>query len=187
MNTLSFYSVLLSGTILLGMKPAANRDRSGNANEIIGTMQVEGSKQGMIVGTPGTGTGHNEIDLISFKMGSAAPVDTRSGTVKGARTKHLIVVTKEIDPSSPKLYAALIGNESLKSVVIKLTTKTPDSRHKANTTVTLTDAVILKIRHDGPDLNPSHLEEISYAYRLILVQNADGSTSTTDDVNANDQ
>jgi type VI secretion system secreted protein Hcp len=173
--------------MLLGLKPAADRDGSGNANEIIGTMQVEGSKQGMIVGTPGTGAGSNEINLVSFKMGSAAPVDTRSGTVKGARTKHLIVVTKEIDPASPKLFQAFTGNESLKSVVIKLTTKTPDGKHMASRTVTLTDAVISKIRKDGPDLNLSHLEEISYAYRLILVQNADGSTSTTDDMTAHDQ
>jgi len=77
---------------LLGIKPVTDRDRSDNANEIIGSMQVEGSKQGTIVGAPGTGTGHNEIDLNSFKMGSTAPVDPRPGTAKGARTKHLIVV-----------------------------------------------------------------------------------------------
>jgi type VI secretion system secreted protein Hcp len=186
MNSLSFFSILLSGTMLLGMKSVMNDDRSGNANEIIGSMQVEGTKQGVIVGKPAPGAGQNEIGLTSFKMGSEAPVDTRPGTAKGGRTKHLIVVTKEIDEASPKLFQAYTGNEALKSVVIKLTTKTPDSRHKAKT-VTLTNVVIAKIRKDGPDLGPSHLEELSFSYQSILVQNADGSTTTSDDVSANNQ
>lgn len=189
MNSPGFYSVLLSGSMLLGMNPNPGKSVSVNANETIGTMQVEGTKQGIILGRPGAGAGDPTagVNLISFKMGSAAPLDPAPGAVKGARPKHLIVVTREIDAASPKIYQAFTGNEILKSVVIKLTKKKPDSKPEVTRTVTLTDVIISKVRRDGPDLNPLHLEELSYSYRLILVQNADGSTSTTDDVTAHDQ
>ena len=189
MNSLKILQVILSGALLLGMKPVSDVHKFADAGNIVGTMEVKSAKQGMIAVRPGTG-----INLISFKMGSAAPVDPKSGTVKGARTQHLVVVTKEIDPASPKLFIAYSGNEVLSSVVFHLTQKTPDSRSKAPRTVTLTDVVISTIRRDGADLNPQgssgsgvHMEELSYSYRLILVQNADGSTSTTDDVTANNQ
>lgn len=189
MNALSILPVILSGALLLGMKPGSGKDNVADTGNIVGTMEVKSAKQGMIVGKPGTG-----INLISFKMGSAAPLDPKSGTVKGARKQHLIVVTKEIDPASPKLFIAYSGNEVLSSVVFHLTQKTPDSRSKVPRTVTLTDVVIATIRRDGVDLNPQgssstavHMEELSYSYRSILVQNTDGSTSTTDDVTANNQ
>lgn len=187
MKSVIFFSALLSGALLLGMRPASDKDESVLAHEIVGTMQVEGTKQGMIPGRPGTGAGNNRLNLTSFKMGSEAPLDPRSSPVKGAKTHHLIVVTKEIDEASPKLFQAFNENEVLKSVVIRLTKKTPDGKQMVARTVTLTDVLISKIRQAGPDLSPLHLEELSYAYRLILIENADGSTSTTDDVTANNQ
>ena len=184
MNSLNLFSILLSGSILLGMTPAIDRDRSGSTNEIIGTMQVEGSKQGMIVGRPET---PGDINLVSFKMGTEAPVDPGSIAAKGARQKHLIVVTRKIDGASANLLQAFNGHEVLNSVLIKLTTKKPDSRQMVGRTVKLTKVVIFKIRHDGPDLASAHLEEIAFSFQAILVQNADGSTSTSDDVSANNQ
>jgi type VI secretion system secreted protein Hcp len=185
MNALSILPVILSGALLLGMKSGPGNGKIADTGNIVGTMEVKSAKQGMIAVRPGTG-----INLISFKMGSAAPVDPKSG----GRKQHLIVITKEIDPASPKLFIAYNGNEVLSSVVFHLTQKTPDSRSKVPRTVTLTDVVISTIRRNGVDLNPQgssssavHMEELSYSYLSILIQNTDGSTSTTDDVTANNQ
>lgn len=193
MQTLSFFSVFLSGTMLWGMGPTTGSRKADIGGDVIGIMKVESAKQGKIVG--GAGQPADGVNVMSFEMGAQAPLDERSGTVAGSRKHHLVVLTKEVDESSPKLQLAYNSQEVLKSVVIQLTKKTPDSRHKAGTTITLTDVVISKIRKEGADLNPSHLpsqpashlEELSFSFRAILVQNSDGSTSTTDDVSAHDQ
>jgi type VI secretion system Hcp family effector len=187
MQTLSFFSVFLSGTMLLGMGPATGSRKAGIGGEVAGIMKVESAKQGKIIGVAGAGKPAGGVNVLGFKMGQESPEDPGSGNTPGVRKHHFVVVTKAVDATSPEFLQAFNGKEVLKSVVIQLTKKTPDSRHKAGTTITLTDVVIAGIRKDGPDLGPSHLEELTYSYRTILVQNADGSTSTNDDVTANNQ
>src|SRR5580692_9502553 len=101
MQTLSFFSVFLSGTMLLGMGPTTGSRKADISGDVIGIMKVESAKQGKIVG--GAGQPADGVNVMSFEMGAQAPLDERSGTVAGARKHHLVVLTKEVDESSPKL------------------------------------------------------------------------------------
>ena len=55
--------------------------------------------------------------------------------------------------------------------------------------IRLTDGVILKIRRDGSDLHSGNtgLEEISYTFRAIQIENVAASTSVSDDWTAQNQ
>ncbi len=145
--------------ILLGMKPKSAPEPPAMATEIIGTMKVEGTKQGVISGS-GNGAGSAWTNLTSFTQSTP------------------IVVTKQTDPASPKLFQAYNGHEQLKYVILQLTKKLADGRQVRDRIIKLTDVVISKVNKKAPDL-----EELSFTYRTIQIQNVAASTSTADDWN----
>jgi type VI secretion system Hcp family effector len=175
MSSHPFFSLLLSGAMLLGTNPGSTPQKPFAGNEIIGTMKVEGAKQGVISGT-GRGTASSWMNLTGFTMGSA------------------IVVTKKTDPASPKIFQAFSTNETLKTVILQLLKKTADGRQVHDRIITLTNVVISKIRRDGQDVNPktsasaaAQTEEISFKYQKIEIKNVAASTSTADDWNTPNQ
>ena len=119
-----------------------------------GYFKVEGSKQGLVKGEEIKGRGSEWLRVSSFNMGS------------GADRKHKpIVLTREVDAASPKLWQALSTNEVLKSVVIQLVKKTPDGKETIDRTITLKNATISKIDKSVPKQ-----EEIAFSYEDIQIE-----------------
>jgi type VI secretion system Hcp family effector len=151
-----------------------------SATSPVGTMQAIGAKQGPITGKP-SAAGADRMNILSFKMGSEAPLDPKSSGA-GQKQHHLIVLTKEIDPASPKFQTAFTSAEQFNKIEILLDKKNPNGKKPQPTKVTLTNATIAQIRK-----TEAGMEEIAFSFQAINVQSTDGSTSTSDDWSANVQ
>lgn len=121
---------------------------------------IKGTTQGQFKGQE-TGKGGREKDgwfpVNSFEMGSASPVDPKSGRPLGKTTGKPFVVTKEVDAASPLLLNAHVNNESLESIVLQ----NIDDNNKVTKTITLTNALISEIKKNGT------LESISFNFEKI--------------------
>jgi type VI secretion system Hcp family effector len=111
-------------------------------------------------------------------------------TLKNVASKQhdIITVTKEKDESSPLLLKAASTNEVLTKVVFKVFKPGDPSKYK---TITLTNAIIssvspTKARTSGTQVDTHELEEVKFTFQKIEVENIAGSTSASDDWNAND-
>jgi hypothetical protein len=85
------------------------------------------------------------MSIMSFKMGSEAPLDPKSGGA-GQKQHHLVVLTKEIDLASPKFQTAFTSAEQFNKIEIQLDKKNPNSKKPQPTKVTLTNATIAQIQ-----------------------------------------
>jgi type VI secretion system Hcp family effector len=113
-------------------------------------------------------------------------------TLKNVASKQhdILTVTREKDQTSPLLMKAVSNKEVLSQVVFKVFKPGDASKYK---TITLTNALITSIKPAKPNLqnsesqahNTNELEEVSFTFQKILVENIAGSTSASDDWDAN--
>jgi type VI secretion system secreted protein Hcp len=129
-------------------------------------MTVRGAKQGPIKGGMPSGT----IQLISVVR------DTATGMSTGKRMHSTITVTKKVDVASPKLAAAQVSNEILKTVEIVFIGGSGDA--KTAEKIVLTNATIVSLRYSGEDA------VITFDYQAIEVTYAKGGKTATDDWSA---
>lgn len=157
--------------MVLAVKPISYGGRLATGIDVIGTMKVQGKKQGLI-GSSASGAANGWTSLASY-----------------TQEKKTVIVTRPVDAASPKFSQALNTNEELTLVVLQLLKKVANGKQVPDRIVRLTGVVISKIRRDGPDLtrNGVHLEEVSFTFQAIQIQNASASTSTTDDWTAQNQ
>ena len=144
----------------------------------------KGKTQGQLKGeSQKTGRSDKWTEVLSFKMESGVPVDSKSGSPKGARGHQPIVITKEVGASSPQLLQAHWANEVFTEVVI-------ENKHGVHVyqRITLTNALISHLirfsataAREASRRNTQGLEKISFTYGKITVENVAGSTSTSDD------
>jgi type VI secretion system Hcp family effector len=134
-------------------------------------------------------------ELHCIEMGSEVPVDPKSGRPKAARTQGPLTITKSIGGASPQLLDAHWKAELFDEVVIEIVGR-PDTGagEVVVERITLTNALISKVHRYAPRLSVEQaehdtdlLEEYSFTFGKILVENLAASTSTTDDVLANNQ
>jgi type VI secretion system secreted protein Hcp len=79
------------------------------------TMEVKVTKQGVI---PGSGP-NNTIAVLSMRHQMTASRDSASGLYTGKLVNSPVYISKAIDRSTPRLYAALTDNENLPTVTIR--------------------------------------------------------------------
>jgi len=128
-------------------------------------MTVTGVKQGPI---KGEGMSEN-IRLVSVVRNT--PMAT--GVPTGRRMHSTITIVKEIDAASPKFTAALVNNETLKTVTI--TFQGGSGGEKTAQKIVLTNATILSVRKAGGN------EQITLDYQTIEVTWTDGGKTAMDD------
>ena len=128
-------------------------------------MTVTGVKQGPI---KGEGMSEN-IRLVSVVRNT--PMAT--GVPTGRRMHSTITIVKEIDAASPKFAAALVNNETLKTVTI--TFQGGSGGEKTAQKIVLTNATILSVRKAGGN------EQITLDYQTIEVTWTDGGKTAMDD------
>jgi type VI protein secretion system component Hcp len=89
-----------------------------------------------------------------------------SGSTSGNRQHQPVVITKELDPASPKLFQMLVSNELLKSVHIWFSRVGPGNTHEWHT-LKLTNASVVNIEHVAIPGSTHPGEEIEFAYERL--------------------
>ncbi len=155
-------------------------------------LYVKGQKQGPIKGSVTQKGREDSIMVIAVSHEIISPRDAVSGLPTGQRQHKALVITKELDKSTPLLYNALVTNENLTEVTLKFWT--PQLRATAGTasevqhfTIKLTNANIASIDFrmlnvKNPDLTKyAEYEEIAFTYHKIEWVWNDGGITAGDD------
>ena len=152
-------------------------------------LTLKGQKQGSINGSV-TRKGHeNSILVHSFSNEIIDPRDPASGLPTGKRQHEPVTIVKEVDQSSPKLWNALVDNETLIAWELQfwsLDATLPDEE-KQIYAISLTNASIASMHQFMDDNQTPALatlplqEEISFTYQKIEWTWTDGGITATDD------
>lgn len=175
-----FHSVVLSALILsFGLCTAS-------ADEVYATIQ--GRNQETIGG---------RIHVIDFQYQVTSPRDPATGQATGKRQHKPIVITKQIDAGSPLLFNALVTNETLASVILEFFHEAKATRpyYRIQLTKAAVSGISQRLDNFPPDRNPialnerrptlsanaMYVENVSFVFQKIEIQNLEGKTSGMDD------
>lgn len=154
---------------------------------------IEGTRQGAFKGESVREAHSSKIAGLSYRHEITSPRDVATGQASGKRQHGPITITKEWGASSPQIFQALVTNEVLKSVLFEFFHTTPDGLEEVYQTVKIVDATVSKLSQmtgTGESAGSSkttatydthELEEVSFTYRRIEVENLPGQTSAEDD------
>jgi type VI secretion system secreted protein Hcp len=151
-------------------------------------MSVKGDKQGLISGRAGEQTSHeDEILCQAFRHKVYVPHDSASGAPTGKRVHGPLIITKNVDRSTPLLYSAMVNNERLTKVIIKHYKPDLTGVQQNHFTVELDDAIIVAIEASQPNYLDkakeqfTYTEEVSFAYQKITWTWEDGGVMSMDE------
>lgn len=131
----------------------------------IGTITINGLKQGQING--GAAGTTRAIEILSYAHSISSPRDAASGQATGRRQHKPVTIMKEWDAASPMLFQALVGNETLTSVLIGLNQPGGNGYMR----VKLTNATISERSvQSNAGTDTLELESISFTYQKIEVE-----------------
>lgn len=101
------------------------------------------------------------------------------GQASGKRQHGPIVVTKMVGTASPQIFQACTTNEVLKSVVVNL----PGGEEGSGYTIKLSNATVSEVKQYTEVLNGQAmvLEDVSFTFQKIEVQDPGTKTMATDD------
>jgi len=151
-------------------------------------MAITGTKQGAFKGQGLVTAYASSIEIHAFQYGVQSPRDVSTGLASGKRQHSPITVTKEWGQATPQIFQALTTNEVLTSVKFQFTRTDPTGKTYVYHTITLTNATISAMTQHT-DKNARHqeandtleLEDVSFTFQAITIENIDGKTSATDD------
>jgi type VI secretion system secreted protein Hcp len=153
---------------------------------------VEGTKQGKFKGESLQSKNANKLDGVRFSYGVNSPRDAASGLATGKRIHKPVTFTKEWGASSPQFFQAATTNEVLKSVLFEFNKSNANGEEYVYYTVKLTNATVSNINYtedslakSGDPTNGLQLEEISFTFQKIEIENKDGKTIAADDWSVN--
>lgn len=128
----------------------------------------------------------DQIEILGFKHDVYMPTDRKDGTATGTRVHKDLVVVKNFDKSSPKLFQYLCNGKVIKEATIHWYRVNDDGQEEEYFTHKLEKARITSIRPYMPDVdNPAnehykHMEEISLRYEKITWTFKDGNIEFMD-------
>jgi len=150
-------------------------------------MRLTGDTQGEIRGSVTQAGREDSIMVIAFNHEVESPRNASSGLATGKRQHKPLIITKEIDKSTPLLMNALTNNENLPEVILQFWQPSRSGREFQYYTVELTNASIVEIRQEMlnnkyPENMPHpEREHISFVYEKITWTYEDGGITSTDD------
>ncbi|MFA6149604.1 MAG: type VI secretion system tube protein TssD [bacterium] len=155
-------------------------------------LRLKGQKQGDIKGSVTQKGRENSIMVIAYSHEIVSPRDAASGLPTGKRMHKPLVITKELDKSTPLLYSALVNNENIPEWKLEfwtpqLAAKTGSGSERQHYTIKLTNASIAAIgqrmlNNKNPELTRYvEYEEISFTYQKIEWTWIDGGITAEDD------
>lgn len=149
-------------------------------------LSVKGAKQGQIKGSVTQKGREGQIAVYEFHHEVMSPRDASSGMATGKRVHKPLMVTKEIDKSTPLLLTALTTNEILSEVILRFYAPAANGVEAQVYTIKLTNANIASIADDmslnkvEPGLKLPVLETITFIYQKIEWTWVDGNVMASD-------
>ena len=125
--------------------------------------------------------------VIGVNHDITSPRDQASGLPTGKRQHKPLIITKEVDKSTPLLMNALVNNEQITEWKLEFWTPDPGGVEKQHYTIELTNAQIAEIRlemlnNKYPENMPhKEREYIAFTYQKITWTWMDGGITATDD------
>lgn len=149
-------------------------------------LTLKGKKQGQIKGSVTEKGREDSIAVIAVSHEIVSPRDPASGLPTGKRMHKSLLITKELDKSSPLLYNALVNNESITDWTLTFWRPDKGGKEKASYTIKLTNANIASIQFNMPNNKHPELaklaeyEEVAFAYQQIEWTWLDGGITAVD-------
>lgn len=153
-------------------------------SKAIAYITIDATKQGKFKGNV---QGGQKSEIIDFNYSLTQPIDQASGMATGKIKHGALTVTMKNGPSTPQVLQALSTNETLKSVFIEFTRTQPDGTSFIYYTVKLINAHITRINQSTyrneavPKQGGLPLDEISFVFQRIEMEQKDGNTATVID------
>lgn len=155
---------------------------------------IEGKKQGAFKGESPREVHKEKLAGISYSHSIVSPRDIATGQASGKRQHGPISIVKEWGAASPQLFQALCTNEVLTKVLFEFIHTTDVGEEEVYQTITLANATVSKITYNTGGIGSSaatsksagqydtkELEEISFTYQRIEIENKVGQTMASDD------
>ena len=146
---------------------------------------IEGKQQGKFKGESKRKARKDQIEGLAFSYEVQSPRDAATGQATGKRVHKPITVVKEWGAATPQLFQALVTNEQLTSVVMEFVRTDAAGKELVFHRVTLTNAAVSDIRQHIDGLGNAHpeLEDVSFTFQKIKIENLAGKTTAEDDWN----
>lgn len=144
---------------------------------------IEGSKSGLIKGDVVKRGHEGKIAGLAFDY-EVMRGQTRSGSgqATGKRQHSPITVTKRWDIATPRLFQALVTGEVFKSVLIEFeATDRKTGKRVIYHTVKLSSVTLVDIWQYA-DAEAGEVEDVSFVFRKIEIENKIGKIVAVDDV-----
>ena len=110
-----------------------------------------------------------------------------TGHASGKRQYQPITVTKEWGAASPQILQAAATNETLNTVSLRFVHTTSTGVEETSQTITLSNATISEVRRyvdftaAAGSAGQLELEDVSFLFQRIVVEDVPGKTSFSDD------
>ena len=150
-------------------------------------LKIVATQQGPIRGSVTQRGREDRIMVIAVSHEIVSPRDPVSGRPTGKRMHKPFTILKELDRSTPLLYAILAHNENIKSFELQFWTPGKDGFERQHYTITLVNANISSIQFKMPNnRNPQFMryneyEEVAFTYQKITWTWNDGGITSEDD------
>jgi len=150
-----------------------------SAQEIYCT--ITGSKQGELKSTDSS----SQIPVLFLTEEVSVPYDATSGAAAGKPSEKPLTIVKELDATSPQLFAAAVTNEVFPAVACTFYRTSQTGARQAYFRISLTDATIVEYKDSGDGANGDSFgderERVSFIYRTIVLTDLSSGTTATDD------
>ncbi|MBJ6727149.1 type VI secretion system tube protein TssD [Geomesophilobacter sediminis] len=150
-------------------------------------LSIDGSKQGKFKADVATAAKERVSAAIGGKISAdgythsiVSPRDPQSGLPTGQRMHKPLVIIKEVSACTPQLYQAMFTNENLKTVAIDFIGPDAKGVDTVVQTITLSNASIASV-HQFVTAEGKVMEEITFVYGKLQIDNKEGKTSASDD------
>ncbi len=150
-------------------------------------LKLKGQKQGDIKGGVTQKGRQDKIMVIALDHSVQTPIDLKTGQSVGSRQHKPLIITKELDKSSPLLHLAQADNELITEFELQFWEPSPTGVEKQHYTIELVNARIISIHMVMPNnkdpelMKYSEYEEVAFTYEKIIWTYMDGGISAEDD------
>lgn len=150
-------------------------------------LTLTGETQGEIKGSVTQSGREDSIMVIGFSHQIVAPRDAASGLPSGKRQHKPIIITKEVDKSSPLLYNVLVQNENISEWSLKCWRPSTTGQEEQYYTIDLVNASIASIQLEmlnnkyQDNMQHKEREHVAFAYQKITWTYEDGGITAEDD------
>ncbi len=148
-------------------------------------LYMRGEKSGPIQGSVTQKGREGSIMVIAYSHNISAPIDPSSGLPTGKSKHDVLMITKEVDKSSPILYRMLVTNERAKDFRLDFWIPSASGKEVQYYTIMLTNARIVSIKAEmlnnkyPENMQHREREHISFSYDTINWTFQDGGITAS--------